>query len=167
MMKKSICLVGFILLVASALAAHPHFRKTVTIELPDGLKATLSYQTTPANEARAEEAEIGAFVVPRGPRLELSGELKAGSVTIPAGQYTIGVIKNSATDWTMGLYPGQIARGEAPDMSKVIKLDSMFVSSAEPAPHMVLDINPGHGKMEGRMVLTIHFGTLSLGGALT
>jgi hypothetical protein len=93
--------------------------------------------------------------------------MKAGSVTIPAGSYTIGAIKNSASDWTMGLYPGQIARGETPDMSKVIKLESMFVGSGEPAPHMVIDINPGHGKLEGRTVLTIRFGTLSLGGALS
>lgn len=166
-MTKKICFAGFILLCTTALLAHPHMRKTVTIELAEGVKATVSYQTTPANETLAQEAEIGAFVVPRGPRLELSGEVKAGSVTLPAGEYTIGVIKNSASDWTMGLYPGQLGRRDTPDMSKVIKLDSMFSSSGEPAAHMEIDIKPGHGKFEGKAVLTILFGKLSLSGALS
>lgn len=166
-MTKKIHFVGLILLCTTALLAHPHMRKTVTIELAEGIKATVSYQTAPANETLAQEAEIGTFVVPRGPRMELSGEVKAGSVTLPAGEYTIGVIKNSASDWTMGLYPGRLGRRDTPDMSKVIKLDSMFSSSGEPVGHMEIDIKPGHGKFEGKAVLTILFGKLSLSGALS
>ncbi len=166
-MTKKIYFVGLILLCTTALLAHPHLRKTVTVELAEGVKATVSYQTTPANETLAQHAEIGAFVVPRGPRLELSAEVKVGSVTLPAGEYTIGVIKNSGSDWTMGLYPGQLGRSDTPDMSKVIKLDSMFTSSGEPAAHMEIDIKPGHGKFEGKAVLTILFGKLSLSGALS
>ncbi|PYQ38872.1 MAG: hypothetical protein DMF77_23105, partial [Acidobacteria bacterium] len=83
------------MLTAVAAIAHPHFNKTVTAKLPSGVDATITYNTTPANEIRATEAAVGTFVTPRRPTLKLSGEIKAGAVTVPAGEYTIGVIKNS------------------------------------------------------------------------
>ncbi len=147
--------------------AHPHFNKTVTAKLPNGVDATITYNTTPANETHAANAAVGAFVTPRRPMLKLSGEVKAGAVTIPAGDYTIGVIKNSDQDWTMALYPGQIPRGEEPDMSKMIKLESAFSTAAGKAEHMLIDITPGSGKFEGRAVLTLHFGSLFLAGAIS
>jgi len=115
----------------------------------------------------AHNAKVGAFTTPRAPKLTLSGELKAGDITIPAGEYTIGVIKNSESDWTMALYPGTLARGTEPDMSKVIKLDSMFTTSHGTAEHLTIDITPGHGKQEGKAVLLLQFGTLYLAGCLS
>ena len=112
------------LLAAATAAAHPHFNKTVTAKLPSGVDATVTYNTTPANEIHASKAAVGTFVTPRRPMLKLSGEVKAGAVTIPAGEYTVGVIKNSEKDWTMALYPGAVARGETPDVAKTIKLES-------------------------------------------
>ncbi len=98
----------------------------------------------------------------------LQGErLIRGSVTIPAGEYVIRVIKNGEDDWTMALYAGQLRRGEKADMSKVIKLESLFSTAEGKAPHMLLDISPGNGKFEGRTVLTLHFGSLFLAGALS
>jgi hypothetical protein len=32
---------------------------------------------------------------------------------------------------------------------------------------MLVDISPGHGKLEGKAVLTLHFGSLYLAGALS
>jgi hypothetical protein len=156
------------LLTAAAAIAHPHFNKTVTAKLPSGVDATITYNTTPANEIRATEAVVGTFVTPRRPTLKLSGEIKAGAVTLPAGEYTIGVIKNSENDWTMALYPGVIPRGgEAVDVKKAIKLESAFSSAQGTAEHMLIDISPGVGKFEGRAVLTLHFGHLFLAGALS
>jgi hypothetical protein len=88
--------------------------------------------------------------------LTLSGEITLGSTT-----------KNSDTDWTMALHPGKLSRQDTPDMSKVIKLDSMYSSAEGTAAHMLLDITPGHGKFEGKAVLTLHFGTMFLAGALS
>jgi len=153
-------------LVASVALAHPHFKKTVTATLPQGVEAKIVYGTTPANEARAVDAAVGEFVTPRGPVLELSGEVKAGSATLAAGEYTIGVIKNGEDDWTLALYPGRLGRGDTPDAAKVIRLDSMFSKEEGTAPHMLLDITPGSGKFEGKAVLTLHFGSLFLAGAL-
>ena len=139
----------------------------MTAQLPSGVEVTITYNTTPANEIRATEAPVGTFVTPRRPLLKLSGELKAGAVTIPAGEYTIGVIKNGQNDWTMALYPGQVGRDVKPDAAKSIKLESTFSSANGTAEHMLVDITPGHGKFEGRAVLTLHFGSLFLAGALS
>jgi len=148
-------------------SAHPHFNKTITATLPGGVDATITYNTTPANEAHASEAPVGVFTTPRGPKLKLSADLKTGNdVTVPAGEYVIGVIKVSPTDWTMAVYPGAVPRGAAPDPAKVIKLDSVFDGKVAPADHMLIDITPGHGKFEGKAVLTLHFGSLFLSGLL-
>jgi hypothetical protein len=147
--------------------AHPHFNKTVTAKLPSGVEATITYNTTPANEVRATEAPVGTFVTPRRPLLKLSGALETGSVTVPAGEYTIGVIKNADKDWTMALYPGVLGRADKPDVAKAIKLDSAFSSDHGTAEHMLIDVTPGSAKLEGRAVLTLHFGGLFLSGALS
>jgi hypothetical protein len=154
-------------LACTAVLAHPHFNKTVTVKLPSGVEATVTYNTTPANEMRAGEAAVGAFVTPRRPRLKLSADLTAGSVKVPAGEYLIGVIKNSDMDWTMALGPADTPRGAPVDMSKVIKLESAYSKDAGKADHMLIDITPGKGKFEGRAVLTLHFGTMFLSGALS
>jgi hypothetical protein len=161
----------FALAVATALAAttalaHPHFNKTVTVELPGGVEAKITYNTTPANEQRAVDAAVGQFVTPRGPVLDLSGDVTSGSTQIAAGQYTIGVVKNGADDWTLALYPGRLGRGEKADPARVIRLDSVFSKDMGTAPHMLIDITPGVGRFEGKAVLTLHFGSLFLAGAL-
>ena len=152
--------------LGATLVAHPHFRKTVTVKLGT-VDVAVAYQTVPSNEMHAQNAKVGAFTTPRAPKLTLSGELKAGAVTLPAGEYTIGVIKNSDNDWTLALYPGALARGTEPDMSKIIKLDSQFTTSHGTAEHMTIDITPGHGKQEGKAILLLHFGTLYLTGSLS
>src|SRR5262245_48159090 len=148
-------------------SAHPHFNKTVTAKLPSGVEASITYNTTPANEVRATEAPVGAFVTPRRPVLKLSGPLETGTVTVPAGEYTIGVIKNAEKDWTMALYPGVLGRADKPDVAKAIKLESAFSTAKGVAEHMLIDITPGAAKLEGRAVLTLHFGGLFLEGALS
>jgi len=168
MLKAMTRSAAIVLLGAAVVMAHPHFNKTVTAKLPSGVDATMAYNTTPANEIHAAKAAVGAFVTPRRPTLKLSGEIKAGAVTVPAGDYTIGVIKNSETDWTMALYPGVIPRGgEAVDAAKAIKLESAFSTAQGTAEHMLVDISPGDGKFAGRAVLTLHFGHLFLAGALS
>lgn len=165
---KGIFFFAALLVVGAAVAvAHPHFNKTITVKLPSGVDATITYNTTPANETHAQTAAVGAFVTPRRPKIALSAELKVGAVSIPAGEYTIGAVKNGENDWTLALYPGQIPRGENPDMSKLIKLESVYSKAEGSAPHMLIDVTPGHGKFEGRAVLTLHFGSLFLAGALS
>ena len=128
------CIAG--LLTAPSLSlAHPHFDKSVNATLPSGAEATIAYQTVPSNEAHATGAAVGSFITPRNPSFTLSAEITAGSVTVPAGEYTIGVIKNGDADWTMALYKGTPPRGAAPDMAQMIKLDSMYSTDEGAAEH--------------------------------
>ena len=99
--------------------------------------------------------------------LKLSAELKTAKATLAAGEYTIGVIKNGDKDWTLALYPGRLERGATPDSAKAIRLDSAFSSDHGTADHMLIDVTPGKGKFEGKAVLTLHFGSLFLAGALS
>jgi hypothetical protein len=156
-----------LLIGATLLVAHPHINKTVTAVIAGNVTATVTYNTTPANESYAKSTAVGEFVTPRQPRLKLSGDVTAGTVNLPAGEYVIGAVKNGENDWTMGLYPGTLGWGEKADVAKVIKLESMFSTSSGTAPHMLIDISPGSGKFEGRIVLMLHFGSLFLEGALT
>jgi hypothetical protein len=165
-MKRTAALLILAAFLASASAAHPHFNKTVTATLAQGVEVTITYNTTPANEARAQDAKVGEFVTPRRPVLKLSGELKSEKATLAAGEYTIGVIKNGDKDWTLALYPGRLQRDEKPDVAKAIRLQSMFFSDKGTAEHMLIDITPGHGAFEGKAVLTLHFGSLFLAGVL-
>jgi hypothetical protein len=158
---------GIVLALPGVGLAHPHFSKTVTATLPQGVEATITYNTTPANEIHAQNAKVGEFVTPRRPLLKLSAELKSEKQTLAAGEYTIGVIKNADNDWTLALYPGRLQRTETPDRSKIVKLDSMFATDKGVAEHMLVDITPGHGKFEGKAVLTMHFGSLFLAGVLS
>lgn len=165
-MKRTLTALAVLALAVTAMA-HPHFNKTITADLPGGVQAVITYNTTPANETRATDAPIGVFTTPRSPKLKLSADLKSDEkVLLAAGEYVIGVVKVSATDWTMALYNGTLARGAAPDPAKVIRLDSIFDSKVAPAAHMLIDITPGHGKFEGKAILTLHFGTLFLSGLL-
>ena len=168
-MKHCLCFlcIFVMLLVPSLAVAHPHFNKTIMAKLPGGAEATIAYNTTPANMGRAESAAVGTFVTPRRPKLRLSADVIAGGVTIPAGAYTIGVIKKGANDWTMGLYKDTLARGAEPDMSQVIKLDSSYSSNEGSAEHMLIDVTPGSGTFEGKAVLTLHFGRMFLEGVIS
>ncbi len=158
---------GIVLSLAASVAlAHPHFNKTLTATLGPNVDVTISYNTTPANETHAQTAKVGDFVTPRRPVLKLSAELKTEKATLPAGEYTIGVIKNAEKDWTLALYPGRLQRGDTPDATKAIRLDSIFSADHGTAEHMLIDVTPGHGKFQGKAVLTLHFGSLFLAGAL-
>lgn len=150
-----------------SLVAHPHFSKTIVTKLPGGAEAVISYNTTPANESHATQAEAGSFLTPRRPTLKLSADITAGSVQLPAGEYTIGVLKKGDSTWTMALFPGVLSRGESPDKSKLIELDSRFSKEMGTAEHMLIDISPGNGEFEGKAVLTLHFGSMFLAGALS
>ncbi len=163
---KRIAVLSVVLCIVASIFAHPHFRKTLTVKLGE-VEATLTYQTATANESRAANTAVGSFVSPRGPRLTLSAALTSGATSIPAGEYTIGVVKESASDWSIALYPGRLGRGATPDKSKIIKLDSVYSNSNGTREHMMIDITAGQGKLAGRAVLFIHFGSMSCAGALT
>jgi hypothetical protein len=165
-MKRAVGLGLLAGVFASAVFAHPHFNKTVTATLPQSVEVTITYNTTPANEAHAQTAKVGEFVTPRRPVLKLSAELKTDKATLAPGEYTIGAIKTAEKDWVLALYPGRVARTDTPDAAKAVRLESQFSADKGAAEHMLIDITPGSGKFQGKAVLTLHFGSLFLAGVL-
>ena len=164
-MKKLLVLCGLVLLIASVATAHPHFRKTTMVKMGEQ-EVSVSFFTVPANMTHLDGIAEGGFVAPGNPSLKIAADLKGGSATIPAGTYLVGAIKKG-DGWTMVLYPGKLERGEKPDLSKVIKLDSQFNKSADATEHLVVDIGPGWGKNEGKAVVLIGFGPLWLDGVIS
>ena len=166
-MMKKFAVFCVLLLAATAVVAHPHFQMSVTAKLPGDVEASVAFYTVPANMTHAESAAEGAFLTPGFAKLKISGDLKAGSASIPAGTYTVGAIKNSMDDWTMALSPGELSSEDTPDMSKLIKLDSEYVKLPEPSGHLWVYIGPGEGKFDGKATLAMGFGTMVLTGALS
>lgn len=153
------------LTVGSLLLAHPHLKKTITTTLPDRSDVTITYGTEPANESHAAKAAAGAFLHAAA-RLSVSSDIRAGAATIPAGEYTIGAIKTGDDDYVLALHPGRLRLSDTPDLAKAIRLDSVFSRDMGTAHHLLVDLAPGHGRLAGKTVLTLHFGSLYLAGAL-
>ena len=164
-MKRTLSFALAALALAALAAGHPHFNKTVSTTIGE-VEVSVSYNSTDANMDRVAAVEAGAFVSPRGPRLNVGGDLMAGGMTIGAGEYTIGVMKGDDGAWTMALHEGRIPRGEMPDMAKVMTLDSRYSEMMGTADHMLIDVTAGSGDFAGRPVLTIHFGNMHLQAAI-
>ncbi len=163
-MKNACSLIALLTLGFSTVAlSHPHLSKTVTATLPSKVEANINYYTVPANMTHIEKIQVGGFAPSRAV-LSLSGATSSGSTAVPAGEYTIGAVRN-ASDWTLALHP-KLARGDQPDSSKLILLHSSFSNSEGTAHHSSFDVTPGHGSMEGKAVVIWHFGPLYLAGAL-
>jgi hypothetical protein len=148
----------------SLVLAHPHYRKSVTAKLPGG-EVTLQYVTVPANMDHIGSVGVGDFR--RGANLTVEADLQAGEATIAAGDYTVGCIRDGDKAWTMVLAPGKLGRGESPDMSKLIKLDSHFSTEMGSVDHVSFDISPGSGSFSGRAVVVWRFGDHHLTGAIS
>ena len=164
-MERTLSLTALLVVGISATAlSHPHLTKSVKATLPTSkVEANINYYTVPANMTHIEKIAVGGFAPSRAV-LSLSGATSSGATSVPAGEYTIGAVRN-ASDWTLALHP-KLARGDQPDSSKLIRLRSSFSTSEGTAHHSDFDVMPGHGSMKGKAVLIWHFGNLYLAGAL-
>ena len=163
---KKVLILAVVMLSATALVAHPHFQKTTTAKLSEDVEVSISFFTVPANMEHLAEIGNGEFVSPGLPKFKSGSDITAGETAVPAGTYTVGVIKNGSADWTMVLSPGELGFGDSPYMSKLIKLDSMFTQGNDPTGHLVVDIFPGEGKFDGKAVILIGFGTMWVHGVV-
>ena len=163
-MKKSILILLTAGLVMSLVLAHPHMRKSVTAKVGDS-EVTLQYFTAPINMDHVAKVGVGDFR--RGANLKVGADLMVGGATIAAGDYTVGCIRDGKKAWTMVLYPGRLGRGESPDMSKLIKLDSHFSTEMGSVDHVTFDISPGAGSLSGRAAVIWRFGDHHLTGAIS
>lgn len=160
-------LLGLFLIGSAAVVDHPHFGKTVTASLPGPVELSVRYSTVPAQEMDTEGAPLGKFLNPRAPILQVSETVRLGSTEIPSGNYTIGLIKNGSDDWTLALHPGRLRQKEVAVTPNIILLNTLSSRSSGRSDHLVIDFNPGTGRFEGKVVLTLHWGTLFLAAEIS
>ena len=164
MVKKSLLMLFCVVLIISLAIAHPHLRKSLTVNL-NGNEVALAYITFPANMEHISLVGVGDFRW--GATLKVGGDLQAEQVTIAAGTYTIGCVRKANKSWAMVLYPGKLGRGESPDKGLLIELHSMFSTEKGNVDHVSFDIGPGSGMLTGHAVIMWRFGNHYLAGVIS
>lgn len=158
--RRTVIGLGLALLVLGSVTAHPHLSKRVTARIGN-VWVTVSFRTSPANEAHVTSAEFGSFNV--GGRLELEGNLKVGDLELKAGPYMLGAVKDGPGQWTMAISP----RYEGADHDEIIRLESHLSDQMGSAEHYDFDLRIGTGDSAGRVLLTWHFGSMFLAAPLS
>lgn len=159
--------VALVVLLVGALAAHPHFNKVVSAQVK-GLDLKLSYYTLPYNAKHLEGIKEG-FVFHCGrAELVVTGEMNVGSTKVVSGSYLLRAKAKSADNWTLLLIPKAEA-GDArnPDVTKGIAIESKSLTSQTELHHLDLNLTGGHGASDGKLVLSVGFGTRRVESAIT
>jgi hypothetical protein len=168
-MKKITAFAASLLLVcvAGTMVAHPHFNKTVTAAVK-GLELKLTYFTLPYNAKHLEDIKDG-FVFHCGrAKLNVAGEMTVGSTKLAAGSYLLRAKAKSADEWTLVLIPeAQAGDPQNPDISKGISLDTKTLTKQSELHHLDLNLTGGHGDTDGKLLLTVSFGSRRLEAAIT
>ncbi len=168
-MKKAILLLTAVLVVllVGALTAHPHFNKTVSASVK-GLDLKLIYYTLPYNAKHLEGIKEG-FVFHCGrAELVVTGDMTIGSTKVAPGNYLLRAKARSADDWTLVLIPKADAGDPGnPDVSKGITVESKSLTGQAELSHLDLNLSGGHGATDGKLVLSVGFGTRRVESAIT
>jgi hypothetical protein len=168
-MKKTIALAAGLLLacLAATMVAHPHFNKSVTAAIK-GLELKLTYFTLPYNAKHLEGIKEG-FVFHCGrAKLNIVGELTVGDAKMGAGTYLLRAKAKSADEWTLVLIPeAQAGDPQNPDVSKGIALDTKSFTKQSSLHHLDLNLTGGHGESDGKLLVTVAFGTRRIEAAIT
>jgi len=168
-MKKRTGLAASLLLLclAGTMVAHPHFNKTVTAAVK-GLELKLSYFTLPYNAKHLEGIKEG-FVFHCGrAKLNVAGELTVGSNKVAAGTYLLRAKAKSADEWTLVLIPeAQAGDAQNPDISKGIALETRSFTEQSQLHHLDLNLTAGHGNTDGKLLVTVTFGSRRIEAAIT
>ncbi|MBM3802828.1 MAG: hypothetical protein FJW26_11040 [Acidimicrobiia bacterium] len=168
-MKKKTAFAASLLLVCvtGMIPAHPHFNKSVTAAVK-GLELKLTYFTLPYNAKHLEGIKEG-FVFHCGrAKLSISSEVSAGSAKIVAGTYLLRAKATSADRWTLVLIPeAEAGNPQSPDLSKGIALETTSLTQQSDLHHLDLNLTGGHGASDGKLLVTVAFGSRRLEAAIS
>jgi len=168
-MKKKTVLAASLLLVclAGTMLAHPHFNKTVTAAVK-GLELKLTYFTLPYNAKHLEGIKEG-FVFHCGrAKLNIAGEMTVENTKVAAGSYLLRAKAKSADEWTLVLIPeAQAGDPQNPDMTKGIALETKSFANQSEIHHLDLNLTGGQGDTDGKLLLTVSFGSRKIEAAIT
>ena len=165
-MKRTILILIVSCLLLSLVMGHPHFRKTVNADMR-GKEITLKFTTYPFNEAHLSQVQEG-FVFHCGTAsVTLSSNATSGSQVIPAGEYYLRAQAKSLDNWTLILVPAAGAENNYDvDVSNGIRLESSTLTGQPASHHLALDLNSGHGASDGKMVLSVAYGSRTIAAVL-
>ncbi|MGW8181969.1 MAG: hypothetical protein ACWGQW_24845, partial [bacterium] len=154
----------FLILIVSGLLltlvmGHPHFRKTVNADMR-GKEITLTFTTYPFNEAHLSQVQEG-FVFHCGTAsLTFSADASSGPQAIPAGEYFLRARATTLDNWTLILVPAAgVENSYELDVSNGIRLECSTLTGQPLSHHLALDLNSGHGDSDGKMVLSVSYGS--------
>ena len=168
MKKRTVLAASFLVVcLVATMAAHPHFNKTVTAAVK-GLELKLTYFTLPYNAKHLEGIKEG-FVFHCGrATLNVAGEMTVGSTKFGAGTYQLRAKAKSADEWTLVLIPeAQAGDPQKPDISKGIALETKSFVKQYELHHLDLNLTGGHGDSDGKLLLTVTFGSRRIEAAIT
>jgi len=157
-----------IALVSGLVMAHPHFAKTIMAKIQNGPEFKLEHITLPYNEKHLAGVKED-FVFHCGyAKLTVNKDVQSGSTKIPAGTYALRAKATSADKWTLVLLPESAApRQGQPDLSKAMVLDSKTLTGRPNHDHLELNIMPGHGPTDGKIMVSVSFGTRTVESVLS
>jgi hypothetical protein len=172
-MKRVVLGALFLVLACGIIIAHPHFAKTIMAKLQNGPEFKLEHITLPYNESHLKEVKDGFLFHCGRAKLNINKEVQSGKTKIPAGNYALRAKAKTADDWTLVLIPESAmpATGQQPDMAKMmasaLPLESKTITGHSNMDHLELNIMPGHGATDGKIVLSVGFGTRVVEGVLS
>jgi hypothetical protein len=89
---------------------HPHVNRTEVLELEKVGKIELTHITVPFNPKHLEKVEKGYIYHLGFASLKLPCDLKAGDVTVPAGEHTLAARYAGDGQWELVLFPKGLSR---------------------------------------------------------
>ena len=166
-MKKLGLSVALLVTLTALVLSHPHIRKTVGASA-EGVQLKLSYFTLPYNAEHLAEIKEG-FVFHCGrATLEISGTVESAGVKVSTGQYDLRAKAESADKWTLLLIPkAPEGSGGQQGSSREIPLESRSATGDHQAHHLNLDLISGHGDTDGKLILSVAFGSRTVEGILS
>ncbi len=156
--KTQRILTGLFLLAAgpALLLAHPHFQRKSSVAVSQDQSIELQHVTLPYNEANPDKLEVGKSWSIFGAKLSTPVNLKSGSTKIPAGDYGIQILKDSASSYSMALTKGD----------DKMKLESKFKDGLGNQDHLAIDIHMRGGGDDLAGYIDLRFGTFMVAGKI-
>jgi hypothetical protein len=91
-----------------------------------------------------------------------------GTTKLAAGNYLLRAKAKSADEWTLILVPeAEAGDPQKPDLSKGIGLDTKSFSKQSELYHLDLNLTGGHGETDGKLLVTVSFGSRRIEAAIT
>ncbi len=158
--------IALLLALAGGVLAHPHFNKSVEISMT-GLDLKLSYFTLPYNPERLEGIKEGFVFHCGNAALTVTGEIMVGGKKLLEGRYFVRAKAVSADEWTLILIPeAEAGDPKNPDVSKGIAMETKSYTDQAELHHLDLNLAGGHGSTDGKLLVTVAFGTRRVEGVL-